>query len=117
VTLAPPEGRLYEVRLVVQGDTERVTPEDLGKRLRAKGADGLRQRCSDLAVRAAFSDRAEVSAVVNDWNGAAAMIRLFTLSSLKGGEGWDWLGATMSVEPVRPRTDSTEQGRTATNAA
>jgi hypothetical protein len=122
----PPPDRLYLVRVMLPAAAGDAFPEDvqaLAKKLRAKGAEALRGRTSDLEVSLFLRrDAAKVTAVVNDWNAGAAGMRMITLLTVKAGPEWEVTRATLAVDPldataVRPRPDSIEQGQTATNAA
>jgi hypothetical protein len=124
----PPPDRLYSVRVVLPaaaGDTFPENVEALARRLRAKGAEALRGRTSDLELSLFLrpdGDAAKVTATVNDWNPGAAGTRLITLLTVKAGPEWDVAGASLEVGPldaaaVRPRPDSIDQGQTTTNAA
>lgn len=124
----PPPDRLYSVRVVLPAAAGDTFPEDvqaLARKLRAKGAEALRGRTSDLEVSLFLrpgGDAAKVTATVNDWNPGAAGIRMITLLTVKAGPEWEVTGAGLAVEPVaettvRSRPDSNEQGQTATNAA
>jgi hypothetical protein len=118
----PPPDRLYSVWASVPGDFSAATPADLERKLLAKGADSLRQRCAGLRVGPLPGDHAEINVVVNDWNPGAAGMRLITLLTVKAGPGWDVHRATVMSGPlaettVRSRPDSIEQGQTTTNAA
>jgi hypothetical protein len=127
VSIQPPPDRLYAVRAVLPGPERSSLPPAewealtaLGKALRSKGSESLRQRCSGLEVahlRRIRGDAAEVTAMVNEWNAGAAAMRVVTLLVLKAGAGWDTVGMSVSAEPVRSRTDSIDQERTTTSAA
>jgi hypothetical protein len=117
----PPPDRLYSVWAAVPGDATQEAIDGLAKRLSAKGADGLRRRCTGMRVTS-LPGHAQIDVTVNDWNPGAAGMRLITLLTVKAGPGWDVQRAKLMVGPlaedaVRPRPDSIEQGQTATNAA
>jgi hypothetical protein len=100
VTAQPPPERLYFVRAVITGDATDEAIQDLSKRLNAKGAENLRQRCSALRVdrlQLIGCAAAEMTATVNDWNAGAAAMRVVTLLTLKAGPGWDVIGMSVSA--------------------
>lgn len=97
----PSPDLLYDVRVILHGDPERVTFEDLGKKLLANASSGLRRRCEGLSVSGLVGS-AEVSARVNDWNAAAAAMRLATLIMIRAGDGWDRRRMSVHAEPAVP---------------
>jgi hypothetical protein len=98
----PPAHLLYDVRIGLPGDPGVATVEDLGKRLLAKASESLRRRCEGLRIGIASSTSAEVTARVNDWNTAAAAMRLATLVIVRAGEGWDHRAMTVHAVPAVP---------------
>jgi len=101
----PPPDRLYSVRVVLPAAAGDAFPEDIASlagKLRAKGAEALRGRTSDLELSLFLrpdGDAAKVTATVNDWSPGAAGTRLITLLAVRAGPEWDVAGASLAVDP------------------
>jgi hypothetical protein len=116
--ISPPEDRLYSVRAVVPGDPTSAAVDELSKRLGTRASEGLRRGMSGMKIDPVSEGGAvTLTATVNEWNPGSAVMRVVSLLIVKAGAEWDTLGMSVSAEPVRSRPDSTDQGRTSTNAA
>ena len=93
----PPPDRLYSVRVVLPAAAGDAFPEDIASlagKLRAKGAEALRGRTSDLELSLFLRPDGDAAKVT-----ATAGTRLITLLAVRAGPEWDVAGASLAVDP------------------